>query len=168
MQGRMHSSALPTCWHEQCLSWKAQAVHSSMLHRMVQPAYLAFKQQCRQPSASSSSSGSSSISRVAASVAQHAHVEPAHTALQRVAVTPAYAIPVYGAARSSCSGGSVANSTGHSIPSIPATLHGAVTSSSSIVSSGPAKILGGAPGPPKPGKDSDEFGPNFGGEEECC
>ncbi|KAF6250662.1 hypothetical protein COO60DRAFT_1705574 [Scenedesmus sp. NREL 46B-D3] len=42
--------------------------------------------------------------------------------------------------------------------SMQAVLSGPVTSSSSSI----AKAPGGSPGPQKPGKDGDEFGPNFG------
>jgi hypothetical protein len=168
----MRSSAF-TCWDEQRLPWKSQAVHSSMLHSMVQPAYLTFRQQCRQHpapcSSSSSSSCSSSISRVVGTVTQQLHGETMHAKLQQAAVAPVCAMHAYGESSSTCTSnnGSIPASTGHSTHSLPATLKGPVTSStisSSSSSSGPAKASGGSPGPPRQGRDGDEFGPNFGGK----
>jgi hypothetical protein len=172
-KGIMRSSAFSTCWDEQRLPWKSQAVHSSMLHRMVQPAYLTFRQQCRQaPASDSSSSRSSSSSRnssnkstAAGVAAQHIRSELEQAKLQRLAAPAVCDVHAFRAAQSSsCCSASQSNST-EAVHSMQATLRGPVTSSSSSSSSSSAaRPPGGSPGPPKPGKDSDEFGPNFGGK----
>jgi hypothetical protein len=172
----MRSSAFSTCWDEQRLPWKSQAVHSSMLHRMVQPAYLTFRQQCRQTSThysnSSSSSGSgSSISRVAGVATQQLQQEThVHARLQQAPAQLPCCNHMYGDCHNSWSSSaqvsSAAHNNVHSMRSMQAVLNGPVTnnSSSSSSSSSAARGPGGSPGPGKPGKDGDEFGPNFGGK----
>jgi hypothetical protein len=144
-----------------------------MLHRLVQPAYFTFRQQCRQLSncsnTSSSSGNGSTISRAAAVATQQLQQDvPVHSRLQQVLDQPACCNHVCSDHHSSWNSPAPSNSTAHNnnIHSMQALLSGPLTSSTTVssISSSAARAPGGSPGPGKPGKDGDEFGPNFGGE----